>query len=37
LRKVQVKVKTPPGLSTLSVRSKAGYYPGNAAPITPKP
>jgi Ca-activated chloride channel family protein len=37
LRKVQVKVKTPPGLSTLSVRSKAGYYPGNAAPITTKP
>ncbi len=36
-RKVQVKVKTPPGLSTLSVRSKAGYYPGNAAPSPAKP
>jgi Ca-activated chloride channel family protein len=37
LRKVQVKVKTPAGLSTLSVLSKSGYYAGTAASNTPKP
>jgi Ca-activated chloride channel family protein len=37
LRKVQVKVKTPPGLSRLSVRSKAGYYASTSTPGDPKP
>jgi len=35
-RKIQVKVKTPPGLSTLGVRSKTGYY-AAALPSTPNP
>ncbi len=36
LRKIQVKVQTPPGLSGLSVRARTGYY-AAADQNTPKP